>query len=130
MCVDAFIRNAYSSTSLFWLWFSQPCTAVFAKPITNSIGGISNNMISHLLLKKFVLCSKIATFVVVIMKTSKFIKLLEAAGCVFVRHGARHDLWRSRDGVLFTVPRHGSKEIPWPTAAAIAKEAKINIEKG
>lgn len=41
MCVDAFNRNAYSSTSLFWLWFSQPCTAVFAKPITNSIGGIS-----------------------------------------------------------------------------------------
>lgn len=41
------------------------------------------------------------------MKRQAFIKELEQAGCVFVRHGGRHDMYRNpANGQQAPVPRH------------------------
>ncbi|MDR0891837.1 MAG: type II toxin-antitoxin system HicA family toxin [Mediterranea sp.] len=45
------------------------------------------------------------------MKTNEFLRLAKEAGCRFVSHGKEHDLWVSKDGIPFRVPRHGNKEI-------------------
>lgn len=46
------------------------------------------------------------------MKTSQFVSELRRAGCAMVKHGERHDLWRSPlTGQQDWVPRHPSKEL-------------------
>ncbi len=41
------------------------------------------------------------------MKRKELIRQLEAAGCVFYRHGARHDLYLNPvNGLKQPVPRH------------------------
>ena len=41
------------------------------------------------------------------MKRQAFIRELEQAGCEFVRHGKRHDVYRNRaTGLQAPVPRH------------------------
>ncbi|MSY59519.1 MAG: addiction module toxin, HicA family [Actinobacteria bacterium] len=41
-----------------------------------------------------------------------------------VRHGVRHDVWRSSEAVRpVTVPRH--REIPWGTARAICRQLLV-----
>jgi len=41
------------------------------------------------------------------MKRPAFIRELEQAGCEFVRHGKRHDVYRNRaTGLQAPVPRH------------------------
>jgi predicted RNA binding protein YcfA (HicA-like mRNA interferase family) len=45
------------------------------------------------------------------MKRVDLVKMIEASGCVFVRHGGRHDWYRNPvTGVSQPVPRH--REIP------------------
>jgi predicted RNA binding protein YcfA (HicA-like mRNA interferase family) len=45
-------------------------------------------------------------------------------GCTLVRHGARHDVWRSAAAERpVTVPRH--REIPTGTAQAICRQLRI-----
>ncbi len=49
---------------------------------------------------------------------------LLAHGCERVRHGAKHDVWRSSDAERpVTVPRH--REIPYGTARAICRQLGI-----
>jgi predicted RNA binding protein YcfA (HicA-like mRNA interferase family) len=60
------------------------------------------------------------------MKTSELIKLLNKAGCRFVRHGKKHDIWESPiTGQKFSIPRHQAKEIPQGTANSIKEQAGI-----
>ncbi len=41
------------------------------------------------------------------MKRSELLRLLIAAGCVLVRHGGRHDIYRNpSNGKMQPVPRH------------------------
>jgi len=41
------------------------------------------------------------------MKRKELIKKLTSAGCVLVRHGARHDLYKNpRTGAKQPIPRH------------------------
>ncbi len=41
------------------------------------------------------------------MKRKKLIKRIHAAGCVFVRHGDRHDLYKNpKTGKKQPIPRH------------------------
>lgn len=41
------------------------------------------------------------------MKRKELVKLITSAGCVLVRHGSRHDLYRNpRTGKKQPVPRH------------------------
>jgi mRNA interferase HicA len=55
------------------------------------------------------------------MKRKKLIKKISAAGCVLVRHGARHDLYRNpKTGKKQPVPRHD--EIDENLAKHILKE--------
>ena len=76
--------------------------------------------------------SKIATFAVLLiaiglllMKSNELIKELTDAGCYFVRHGGRHDMWKSPiTGNLFAVPRH-NKEIPTGTEKTIRKASGV-----
>jgi predicted RNA binding protein YcfA (HicA-like mRNA interferase family) len=49
---------------------------------------------------------------------------LIANRCERVRHGSRHDVWRSREAERpVTVPRH--REIPFGTARAICRQLRI-----
>jgi predicted RNA binding protein YcfA (HicA-like mRNA interferase family) len=49
---------------------------------------------------------------------------LLASGCERVRHGSRHDVWRSPEAERpVTVPRH--REIPLGTARAICRQLRI-----
>jgi len=49
---------------------------------------------------------------------------LVANGCELVRHGSRHDVWRSPEAERrVTVPRH--REIPFGTARAICRQLRI-----
>jgi len=49
---------------------------------------------------------------------------LIANGCERVRHGSRHDVWRSVEAERpVTVPRH--REIPFGTARAICRQLRI-----
>ena len=55
------------------------------------------------------------------MKKKELIKKLTSAGCVLVRHGARHDLYKNpRTGKKQPVPRHD--EIDEILAKHIIKE--------
>jgi predicted RNA binding protein YcfA (HicA-like mRNA interferase family) len=57
------------------------------------------------------------------VKRKELIKKLSSAGCVLVRHGARHDLYKnSRTGKKQPVPRHD--EIDEILARHIIKELK------
>lgn len=58
------------------------------------------------------------------MKRSELLSEMIKAGCFFVRHGSRHDVWKSPKGDIIIVPRH-AKEIPTGTAAKIRKDAGI-----
>ena len=55
------------------------------------------------------------------MKRKELIKRITSAGCVLVRHGARHDLYRNpKTGKKQTIPRHN--EIDESLAKHILKE--------
>lgn len=42
------------------------------------------------------------------MKRKELVKLITSAGCVLLRHGGRHDLYRNpKTGKKQPVPRHG-----------------------
>jgi predicted RNA binding protein YcfA (HicA-like mRNA interferase family) len=54
------------------------------------------------------------------MKRVDLIKSIEASGCVFVRHGGRHDWYRNpATGVCQAVPRH--REIKEPLTRRIIR---------
>ena len=54
------------------------------------------------------------------MKRLDLIREIEAAGCLLVRHGAKHDWYRNPDtGVSQAVPRH--REINEPLARRIIR---------
>ncbi len=53
------------------------------------------------------------------MKQRKLVKMLEAAGFVFYRHGGSHDIY-IKDGKIEQIPRH--KEINEQLAKAIIKK--------
>ncbi|MFO0925755.1 MAG: type II toxin-antitoxin system HicA family toxin [Gemmataceae bacterium] len=58
------------------------------------------------------------------MKHQALIKELEQAGCVFVRHGRRHDLYRNpANGQQAPVPRH--REVAETLVAEIRKQLAI-----
>jgi mRNA interferase HicA len=60
------------------------------------------------------------------MKVSEFKRRIEAIGCVLVRNGANHDIYKSpRTGQMFPVPRHGSQEIPKGTLKSMEKKAGL-----
>ncbi|PIR83761.1 addiction module toxin, HicA family [Candidatus Kaiserbacteria bacterium CG10_big_fil_rev_8_21_14_0_10_51_14] len=56
------------------------------------------------------------------MKRSKLIKYLESQGCFFVREGARHSLYGTKERAT-TVPRHS--EIPDILAQKICRDLGI-----
>lgn len=57
------------------------------------------------------------------MKQNDLFKRLKRAGCLIVRHGARHDIWYSPvTGLSRPVPRHGAKEVPIGLLKSIEKE--------
>lgn len=59
------------------------------------------------------------------MKRQAFIRELERAGCVFVRHGQRHDLYRNpANGRQAPVPRH--REIADTLCEVIRKQLGLN----
>jgi len=54
------------------------------------------------------------------MKRVDLIKVIEASGCVLVRHGGRHDWYRNQvTGVSQPVPRH--REVKEPLARRIIR---------
>ncbi|MCE9590818.1 MAG: type II toxin-antitoxin system HicA family toxin [Planctomycetes bacterium] len=58
------------------------------------------------------------------MKLRNLQQHLRKHGCVFVRHGAKHDVWTNpRIQAESAVPRH--REIPTGTAKAICRELGI-----
>jgi hypothetical protein len=58
------------------------------------------------------------------MKLRDFLGELTGAGCVFLRHGARHDLWLNPgNGQKAAVPRHA--EVKKTTAASIKKDLGV-----
>lgn len=61
------------------------------------------------------------------MKTSELVKLLMKSGANYlVSHGGEHDRWYSEiTGKRYSVPRHGSKEIPSGTVNRILKDAGL-----
>ena len=59
------------------------------------------------------------------VRTSELKKMLIRAGCVKVREGKRHEIWKSPiTGNEFPIGRH-NKEVKKGTAEAILKEAGI-----
>jgi hypothetical protein len=59
------------------------------------------------------------------MKTNEFLKLAKEVGCRFVSHGKEHDLWVSKNGIPFRVPRLGSKEIGKGLLVDLKKKAGL-----
>lgn len=55
------------------------------------------------------------------MKKKNLIKQLKQKGAEFVRHGGSHELWKSRNGYLFSIPRHN--EIGERLAKTILRQA-------
>ena len=57
------------------------------------------------------------------MKGSELLRRVTKKGWYFVRHGSQHDLYGHDDypGVLVSIPRHKSKEVPKGTAENILK---------
>lgn len=61
------------------------------------------------------------------MKRQALIKELEQSGCVFVRHGRRHDLYRNpANGRQAPVPRH--REVAESLCDAISKQLGLSTE--
>jgi predicted RNA binding protein YcfA (HicA-like mRNA interferase family) len=61
------------------------------------------------------------------MKRPAFIRELERAGCEFVRHGKRHDVYRNpATGRQAPVPRH--REIADTLGAIIRKQLGLQTE--
>jgi len=59
------------------------------------------------------------------MKRQAFIRELETAGCEFVRHGERHDLYRNTsNGQQAPIPRH--REIADSLCETIRKQLGLN----
>lgn len=57
------------------------------------------------------------------MRFNELIRRLKKAGCLEVRHGARHDIWYSPiTGNSEPVPRHGTKEVPPGLLKSIEKK--------
>ena len=60
------------------------------------------------------------------MKVSELKKLLKENGCELYREGSRHEMWIShRTGKKFTVPRHGTQDVPKGTLNSIKRSAGI-----
>lgn len=60
------------------------------------------------------------------MKYSELIRILKKSGCFIVRHGSRHDIWKSPiTGDIFQVPRHQTEEVRPGTLKEIKKAAGI-----
>jgi mRNA interferase HicA len=60
------------------------------------------------------------------MKVSEFKRRIEAIGCVLIRNGANHDIYRSPiTGQIFPVSRHGGQEIPKGTLKSMEKKAGL-----
>jgi len=50
-------------------------------------------------------------------------RLAKKNGCELVRHGSKHDIWRSpKTGKESQIPRHWSQELPTGTANRIKKD--------
>ncbi len=61
------------------------------------------------------------------MKRRAFVRELEEAGCEFVRHGKRHDLYRNpATGAQSPVPRHS--EVAETLCKAIRKQLGLGDE--
>ena len=59
------------------------------------------------------------------MKRRDLVRQLEAAGCEFVRHGRRHDLYRNpATGAQTAVPRH--REVAESLCEAIRKQLGVS----
>lgn len=59
------------------------------------------------------------------MKRRDLVRQLEAAGCEFVRHGRRHDLYRNPvTGAQTAVPRH--REVAETLCEAIRKQLGVS----
>ena len=57
------------------------------------------------------------------MKYNELYKKLRNAGCVLLRHGARHDLWvNPSNGKPTWIGRHGTEEVPTGTLKSIYQE--------
>ncbi|WP_170923829.1 type II toxin-antitoxin system HicA family toxin [Desulfocicer vacuolatum] len=55
------------------------------------------------------------------MKKNELIKKIKKKGAFFIGEGANHEIWESKNGYRFTVPRHSNvKEI---LAKTILKQA-------
>jgi predicted RNA binding protein YcfA (HicA-like mRNA interferase family) len=59
------------------------------------------------------------------MKYNEFLKMAKAVGCSFVSHGKEHDVWQSKDGTFFRVPRHGNKEVSRGLLVNLMKKAGL-----
>ncbi|MFV0437489.1 MAG: type II toxin-antitoxin system HicA family toxin [Desulfopila sp.] len=56
------------------------------------------------------------------MKRRDLIKKLKAKGALMIRQGRNHEVWQSRSGYTFTVPRHA--EINELTSRGILEQAE------
>ena len=62
------------------------------------------------------------------MKVNELERKLKAAGCWFVKHGKRHDIWFSPiTNKHFPIPRHGAKEVPNGTLSTIENESGVKL---
>jgi predicted RNA binding protein YcfA (HicA-like mRNA interferase family) len=52
-------------------------------------------------------------------------RLKNLAGCVLVREGSEHEVWRAADGQCFAIPRH--RDIAKGTVSKIIKQAGLNL---
>jgi mRNA interferase HicA len=60
------------------------------------------------------------------MKTSEFLKRAVKAGCYFVSHGKKHDVWYSLvTNKYFRVSRHQSQELKGGTLNSMLKDAGL-----
>ncbi|MCM1142000.1 MAG: type II toxin-antitoxin system HicA family toxin [Muribaculum sp.] len=60
------------------------------------------------------------------MKYSELTRLLIKAGCSIVRHGSRHDIWKSPlTGETFAMPRHQTEEVRPGTLKSIMRKAGL-----
>jgi predicted RNA binding protein YcfA (HicA-like mRNA interferase family) len=62
------------------------------------------------------------------MKIRELERKLRMAGCWFVVHGKRHDQWYSPiTDLMFSIPRHATKEVPDGTFKEIQKQSGIKL---
>jgi len=65
------------------------------------------------------------------MKRVDLIKTIEGAGCVFVRHGGKHDWYRNpATGVSQPVPRHRDQRAPGPAHHPDAEQSAGGRQSG